>query len=151
MAGTPPQVGIVGMAALRRDLKRQTDEVSSPLYAAIKAAGKTAAEPIAARARSTVPSGTGRLAGNVRSTGTRTGAAVRMGSAKVPYAPWIDFGGSRPDGSTREYVAAGRYLFPAAADLAGRAAELYSSAIDAALNGAGVWTNTTNDGGAVHD
>jgi hypothetical protein len=151
MGSTAPQVGIIGMAALRRDLKRQTDEVSSPLYAAIKAAGKTAAEPIAARTRSTVPSSSGRMAGNVRTSGTRTGAAVRMGSAKVPYAPWIDFGGTRPDGSSREYVGAGRYLFPAAADLAGRAAELYSSAIDAALNGAGVWTNTTNDGGAVHD
>jgi hypothetical protein len=146
-----PVIGLVGMSALRRDMKRLTDDDRSALYAAIKAAGKNAAEPVAARTRSTVANATGRLGGSVRTSGTRTGAAVRMGKASVPYAGWIEFGGARPDGSSREYLAGGRYLFPAAQGLGPVSADLYAAAMAHVLEMSGVWTNSTDDGGAVHD
>jgi len=151
MAGPAPQVAVIGMAALRRDINRLAEDQSSRLYAEIKRAGKEAAEPVAARARSDYPHDTGTLAGNVRTSGTKTGAAVRVGGAKVRYAGWVDFGGSRPDGSTREYVTAGRYLFPAAAGLASKAAELYGAALERTFSDPSVWTNATDDGGKVHD
>jgi hypothetical protein len=156
MAGSDPIVGVVGMAALRRDLNRLATDVSSPLYAAIQEAGRQAAEPVAQLTRSTLPredrsTDAGGLLDSVRTSGTRTGAAVRMGSPKVPWAGWVEFGGHRPDGSARQFVASGRYLFPAARQLAGTAAESYSAAIGRVLNTDTVWTNTTNDGGAVHD
>ena len=151
MAGPAPTVAVVGMAALRRDINRMADDQKSALYTAIKAAGKTAAEPVAARARGDLPHDSGTLTGTVRTSGTKTGAAVRVGRSTVPYAGWVEFGGTRPDGSSREYVAAGRYLFPAAAGLATTAAELYSAAIDRALQDAANWTNTTDTGGDVHD
>jgi len=153
-------VGVVGMKALRRDINRMSSDVSGPLYRAIKAAGKAAAEPVAARARASLPAderapsrwnAPGRLAGSVRTSGTRTGAAVRMGRATVPYAGWIEFGGSRPDGSQREFIPSGRYLWPAAQGLANEAAALYSQAIGQILNSPSVWTNTTDEGAAVHD
>lgn len=144
------QVGIVGMAALRRDINRMATDESGPLYAAIKQAGKSAVEPVAARTRSSLPHVTGTLAGTVRTSGTKTGGAVRMGQKSVPYAGWIDFGGTRPDGSARQYIAAGRYLFPAAQGLAPVAAQSYSDALDRILN-SDVWTNTTTDPTAVHD
>jgi hypothetical protein len=148
-------IGIVGMAALRRDINRMATDQSGPLYQAIKAAGKSVAEPVASATRAALPVDQrgpgGRLAGTVRTSGTRTGAAVRMGYKSVPYAGWIEFGGTRPDGSSREYVSSGRYLFPAARAEASTAAQLYADAIARILNSPAVWTNTTNDGSQVHD
>ena len=151
MASPPPTVTVAGMKALRRDLNKMSDDVSGPVYAAIKQAGREAAEPVAARARASLPHVTGALAGDVRVSGTKTGAAVRMGRVKIPYAWWIEFGGSRPDHSSRPFVRDGRYLFPAAVGLADQAAARYSEALDRILTSDQVWTNTTSDGGQVHD
>jgi hypothetical protein len=147
-----PVVGIVGMAALRRDINRMATDVSGPLYREIREAGKQAVEPVASRTRVTAPRGpTGRLVGSVRASGTKTGGSVRIGRATVPYAGWIEFGGTKPDGAEREYVAGGRYLFPAAQGLAVPAAAAYSNAIARILNSDGVWTNTSSDPGSIHD
>jgi hypothetical protein len=70
-----------------------------------------------------------------------------MGRASIPYAGPVDFGGW-PEG--REYVSSGRYLFPAAGELAGTAAELYAAETQHALD-AFNWTNTTSTSGAIHD
>jgi hypothetical protein len=134
------------MAALRRDVKRLTGDVG-PLSNALKEAGRQAVQPVAAAVRSSVPRGSGDLSGTVRVTGSRTGAAVRMGRASVPYAGPVDFGGW-PVG--RDYVSGGRYLFPAAVSLAGTAATSYADATQHALD-AFPWTNETNDAKAVHD
>jgi hypothetical protein len=152
MAGSPdPTVAVVGMRALRRDLNRMADDTASPVYAQIKAAGKTAAEPVAAATRGSLPHTSNRLSGDVRVSGTKTGAAVRMGRVAIPYAGWIEFGGSRPDGSTREFIPTGRYLFPAARGLADVAAGLYSDALQRAINDPSVWTNTTDNPQGVTD
>lgn len=151
-----PVVGLVGMKALRRDIKHLTDDQQSALYRAIKAAGKDAAEPIAARARAEIPKvgkNAGRLAGDVRTSGTKTGAAVRMGRKTIPYAGWVEFGGRRtkPHESEREFVPSGRYLFPAAEGLASVAASKYSTAIANVLESSGVWSNAGADGSQVRD
>jgi hypothetical protein len=148
-----PVISIVGMRALRRDIKRQTDEQSSALYTAIKRAGRQAAEPVAALTRANLPHVTGRLAGDVRVTASRTGAAVRMGRKSVPYAGWVEFGGTRkrPHLSEREYVRTGRYLFPAARGLAERSAQLYAEGLERVLGAGATWTNTTVNPAQVHD
>jgi hypothetical protein len=146
-----PVVGIIGARALRKDLSRLADDVNGPLYKAIAAAGKQAVEPVAAATRASLPHDTGNLAGTVRTSGTRTGGSVRMGRASVPWAGWVEFGGSRPDGSEREYIPTGRYLFPAARQLASKAAEDYSQALTVLFERPGIWTNSTSDGSQVHD
>lgn len=146
-----PVVGIVGLKALRADVARQTTSTSSQLYEGIKAAGRLAANPVAVATRNALPHVSGRLAGDVRTSGTRTGASVRMGRATVPYAGWVEFGGSRPDGSSRDYLPGGRYLFPAAQSLAERAAADYSRALTTVFASSTIWSNTTTDGGQVHD
>jgi hypothetical protein len=150
---TTPTVDVVGLRALVRDANRLCDD-AGPLNKALSAAGKQAAEPVAAQARSSYPQArssypqvSGRLAGSVRTSGTRSGAAVRVGSKALPYAGPVDFGGY-PAG--REYVAAGRYLFPAAEQLASTAAELYSAGAQKAFDGFN-WTNETTAAEAVHD
>jgi len=149
-----PQVAVVGMRALRRDINRLAEEPRSELYAGIKAAGRAAAQPVAAATRARLPRGprtSGRLQEDVRISATKTGATVRMGRATVPWAGWVEFGGGRPDGSSRDYVAGGRYMFPAAQGLAGRSADEYSKALTAVFASAGVWTNTSSEGASIHD
>jgi hypothetical protein len=146
-----PVTQIVGMSALRKDVARLTGD-AGPLNAALKAAGVIAAQPVADVTRSTLPQDSGRLAGDVRVSGTKTGASVRMGRASIRYAGWVEFGGHRkvPHASTRQYVPIGRYLFPAALTLATRTAGLYSTAVSVALGNFN-WTNSTADAAAVHD
>lgn len=147
-------VTVTGMAAIRKDLNKLATDVSSPLFKAISAAGKAAVEPVAAATRSKIPKNPrskGRLAGSVRTSGTRTGGAVRVGSKAVPWAGWVDFGGSRPDGSEREYLAGGRYLFPSAQSLASVAATNYTAALNGVFARPDIWTNPGGDPASVHD
>lgn len=155
-----PVVGIVGAKALRKDLNRLVDDVKSPLYQAMTAAGKAAVEPVVALTREALPhSGrpdsahhrAGALAASVRSSGTRTGGNVRMGRANVPYAGWVEFGGARPDTSSRPFVPTGRYLFPAARGDAERAARAYADNLTSLFARPDIWTNSTTNPGAVHD
>jgi len=156
---TSAVVGIVGMDALRRDINRAATDVKGPLYAALREAGRRAADPVAARVQSVLPTDErprghpGRLRNNVRVRASRTGASVVMGSKPVPYAGWIEFGGTRkqPHESARQYVPNGRYLFPSAQGLAGVAADAYSRELTLVFNNDALWTNTTSDGSQVHD
>jgi hypothetical protein len=69
------------------------------------------ADQAAGDTRVKVPYLTGKLAGSIRSKLAKSErkATVRMGG-RVPYAGWIEFGGTRG----RAYVKQGRYLFPTA-------------------------------------
>jgi hypothetical protein len=146
-----PTVAVVGMSALRRDMARLTGD-AGPLNKALSAAGRVAAEPVRDITRSRLPQVTGRLADDVRITATRSGAAVRMGRASIRYAGWVEFGGTRrvPHRSTREYLPRGRYLFPAALELADTAAGLYAAGVTKALDAFG-WTNAGGTPDSVHD
>jgi hypothetical protein len=143
-----PTVNVIGLRALNRDLVK-LGEAGGPLLKAMKRAGLAAAEPVAAAARSALPQVSGRLAGDVRASGTRTGATVRMGRTSLRYAGWVEFGGHRmaPHDSFRAYSPRGRYLFPAAVQAASRSAVLYAQAVTDAVNSF-TWTN---EGDAPHD
>ena len=141
-----PQVEVVGLRALQRDIKRLSLD-AGPLNKALSEAGKRAASPVAERVRGNVPHESGALASSVRVTGSRSGAAVRMGRASTPYAGPTDFVGYPGD---RPYLAGGRYLFPAAEELASEAAGLYADATQRALD-AFVWSNESTSAGSVHD
>lgn len=144
---TDPTVGLVGFRAMMRDLAKMGEE-GSPLLDAMKQAGREAAEPVAGKARGTVPHVDGILAGDIRVTSARSGATIRMGRGSVPYAGPVEFG-SWPPG--RPFVAGGRYLFPAAQGMASILAASYSEAVNRILNGSGVWTNAGNDPEGIHD
>ena len=143
VAVAQPVVSVVGMKALRRDMDRLGAD-TGPLYRALAAAGKAAAEPVAAATRETLPRDRGGLVGTVRTSGTKTGAAVRVGTKATPYVGPVDFGGWP---GTREYIPTGRYLFPAAQGLAEVAATSYAAGTQRALD-AFNWSNTSE---AVHD
>jgi hypothetical protein len=143
---TTPTVDVVGLRALVRDANRLCED-AGPLNTALKAAGRAAAEPVAAATRSSLHDVTGHLKGSVRVGATRAGASVRMGSAALPYAGPAEFGGYPGD---RPYHGSGNYLFPAARTWASTAAELYSAAAQRAFDNF-AWSNETTSAGAVHD
>jgi hypothetical protein len=82
---------------------------SVELGAAIEAAGQNFGEFVADVVRAEVPVVTGTLAGSVRSEAIPAGVSVSIGE-DVPYAGWIEFGGTRG----REWIPEGRYLYPTA-------------------------------------
>ena len=101
---TAPTVAVVGMRALMRDVTAMSGPRGALTLALINAA-RQAAEPLAAVTRSSLPQVSGRLAGDVRVSASRSGANVRMGRASVRYAGWVEFGGHRraPHESSRDY------------------------------------------------
>ena len=162
MAGQQAIAKIDGLLALRKDIDRMTKDAKGPLFSALKAAGYSAVQPIVPAARDALPVSDrnpsashrpGLLAKTLRPSAYRSGAAVRMGSKQVPWAGWVEFGGTRrkPFQSEREYVKDGRYLFPAARGLATSAASKYTQALTAVFGSGRVWTNTTDNASAVHD
>lgn len=66
----------------------------------------------AAAARTRVPHRSGALAASVAGGEGDERALVGMGGSAVPYAGWVEFGGTRG----RPYVGSGRYLYPTALD-----------------------------------
>jgi hypothetical protein len=146
-----PVVAVVGMNALKRDLVKLAGD-KGPINTLFVQAGVAALAPVAAATRAALPHDTGRLAGDVRVTGTRTGGTLRMGRASVRYAGWVEFGGTRrrPHESERDYEATGRYMFPAARALATVTQQRYTDALTKAID-VYPWTNESTDGTAVHD
>jgi hypothetical protein len=123
-----PLVQIEGLDELRRDLGRiDRDMMGKVMVDAGLAISTPAARAIAAA----VPHRSGRLAGSVRPSKIRTGAAVRTGKRAVPYAGPVEFGGYP---GRRPYVPTGRYIFPTAASFTSGAAERYATEINRGLN-----------------
>jgi hypothetical protein len=112
-----PVIRVEGLRDLNRALRQFGDE---RLPKQVKAAARDAADIVAREASRRVPHRSGRLAASIRAGGQARGAVVRAGGARVPYAGWIEFGGThrvRGRGrASRPYVAGGRYIRPSARD-----------------------------------
>ena len=149
MAGPEPVVDVIGARALRRDLQR-LGEAGGAILEEIKVAGRTAAEPVVTKARSAWPISDlahAHHADSLRVIGVKTGATVAEGGRRYGGTGWLEFGGNRG----RDYIPAGRFLFPAAAGLAPVVAELYSAGVQKALDLGSSWTNTTSEAKAVSE
>lgn len=73
------------------------------------------ADDVIDEAVKSVPSRTGRARRSLKAKSTRTLVRAAGGSSRVPYYPWLDFGGRvGPNQSVvREFKRRGRYLYPA--------------------------------------
>jgi hypothetical protein len=156
------QVAIVGARALRRDVNRLCTDERSAVFSAMKKAGYAAVSPLVPIVRGALPTSgradtqyhkSGALTGSARVSAYKSGAALRVGSKAIPYAPWVEFGGTRkrPHTSTRPYIPDGRYIFPAARGDAARAAAAYSDALTEVFASDAIWTNASPAAGSVHD
>lgn len=101
-----------------REFNRNLRQLDRSLPKGLRLAGNKAADIVVTEAKPRVPRRTGRAAASVRAASTRTSARVRGGGAKVPYYPWLDFGGrvGRNNSVSRPFIKEGRYIWKAFAD-----------------------------------
>src|SRR5687768_11830190 len=89
-----PAVRVEGLREVRKQLRDFEDAVGKTM---LKTAHKQLSEKVVKLAEPRVPVKTGALAGSVRPLGSVSGATVKAGGSKVPYAAAIHFGvGPRP-------------------------------------------------------
>jgi phage gpG-like protein len=93
-----------------RELVRGSEEIFERIEEQAPQRFKEVADKVASAARGRVPRRTGALAASVTSGRERGKTLVGMGGSDVPYAGWIEFGGTRG----RPYIERGRYLYPVA-------------------------------------
>lgn len=91
---------VEGLREMVRALERLGTEAQD-----LKEAFTRIGDMVASDARGLVPKGkTGRLAASIKPTKTKNKAAVRVGSARVPYAGVIEYGWPRRNITARPYL-----------------------------------------------
>ena len=109
MATVDP-IKITGLAEFNRNLRK----LDSNLPKALRLAQNEAAQIVVDWAQPKVPRRSGKAARSVKAKSTRTAARVEGGGKRVPWYPWLDFGGRvGPKRSVkRPFDKSGRYIFP---------------------------------------
>jgi len=104
-------VRITGLSAFNRSLRKLDRDLPKGLRVALN----EAADVVVSDARPRVPRRSGRAAASIKAQSTRTTVRVAAGGARVPYYPWLDFGGrvGRKKSVKRAFFKEGRYLYPA--------------------------------------
>ncbi|WP_025620414.1 HK97 gp10 family phage protein [Salinispora cortesiana] len=103
-------IKIDGLAAFTRNLRR----LDADLPKTLRVAMNDAATVVVDWARPRVPRRSGRAARSLRTASTGKAVRVRAGGKRVPYWPWLDFGGEgrikgRP--VKRPFKKEGRYIW----------------------------------------
>lgn len=103
-------VHIEGLREFRQALRRVERDAPKQLRVAFN----DVANVVVQATKPQVPVRRGKAQGSVRARSTQEKARVVAGGKRVPYYPWLDFGGrvGRKNATVREFVADGRYLFP---------------------------------------
>lgn len=104
------KIKVEGMWEFRKALRA----VDTDLPKLLRKGLNTVAEQVADETASRVPVRSGALRDSIRPLSTQSEGRVVMGRARVPYAGWIEFGGTiSPRGTpmTRDFKREGRYLF----------------------------------------
>ena len=120
------RVEFVGEEAAMADLRDWADQVAAAVAKAAEPFARRVADIVAGK----VPHLSGQLAGSVTSFTDDEGASVGY-DGTVPYAGWIEFGGTRG----RPYVSEGRYIYPTALDAQDEFAEVAAQAADDSVEG----------------
>ena len=127
-------IRIVGLNEFVRSLKAIDNDLPKVLRVAFNAAGGT----IITEARAKVPSRTGRARASLRAQSTQKAFRITGGSKRVPYYPWLDFGGTTPRGGRRPFLKDGRYIYASYFKHRDELAGLLESALIDAARAAGV-------------
>lgn len=129
-------IRVEGLAQLSRSLKR----LDSDLPKALRLAANEAAAVVVDAARADVPRRTGRAAGSIRASSTRTAARVTSGGKRAPWFPWLDYGGrtGRRKATHRPFISDGRYVYPAFYANRDRVEQVLSTALNKVIADSGL-------------
>lgn len=96
-----------------REFARNLKKLDADLPKALRVALNEAADIVVKGARPRVPRRSGRAAASIKARSTRTAVRVVGGSNRVPYYPWLDFGGKvgRGKSVSRPFLREGRYIY----------------------------------------
>lgn len=121
-------IKIQGLAEFNRSLRKLDKELPK----ALRLAHNKAAQIVVDYAQPRVPSRSGKARRSVKAKSTRTASRVSGGGKRVPYYPWLDFGGRvGPRKSVRRpFIKEGRYLYPG---LGANYDEIHQALLDALL------------------
>lgn len=105
---------IEGLREFQAALKRADGESQKQLRVVLNGAARLVVEGATPR----IARRSGRAAASMRAQSQQRVARVKAGGARVPYYPWLDFGGSvgRNKSVHRPFIKAGRYLYPTVRD-----------------------------------
>jgi hypothetical protein len=110
VSGLVEPIRVQGLAEFSRNLRK----LDGDLPKALRVAMNGAADVVIDWAEPRVPRRSGRAARSLRARSTRTATRVAGGSKRVPYYPWLDFGGEgrrRGRPAKRPFIKEGRYLW----------------------------------------
>jgi len=101
-----------------REFRSSLRKMDAGLPKTLRVAGNRAANVVVDEAKPRVPRLTGRAAASIRVASTQSSVRVRAGSKRVPYYPWLDFGGRvGPNRSvSRPFLKRGRFIWAAFGD-----------------------------------
>jgi hypothetical protein len=129
-------IKIEGFAEFNRNLRR----INADLPKTLRLANNEAAELVVDWARPRVPKDSGKAAASIKVASTRTEVRVKGGGARVPYYPWLDFGGRVGPGRSvhRAFYGGGRYLYPGLDATRGELEERHTQALVNLVRAAGL-------------
>jgi len=143
------EVYVDGIKQVRKALNGVEERTAKEVNQALR---DKVAEPVAARVRQRVPRSTitrrgGRKkqhwADKIKAGGNASGAYITWGRKSVPWAPWVEFGGTieQPNRGveiTRQRSAEGRYVYPEVQDSAGSAGRATERVINDLIRSSGL-------------
>lgn len=96
-----------------REFSRAVAAADKGLKKEIRLALNEAADLVVSESKPVFPVLTGRAANTIRAASTQKASRVRLGGAKAPYGPWLEFGGKvgKSNSIQRRYVREGRYVY----------------------------------------
>jgi hypothetical protein len=105
------EIELVGLRQFRKSLR----DLDNGAHKDLRIVANRAAERVVSDARARIPTLTGRARKSIRASSTQSRARVAAGGKRVPYYPWLDYGGQtgRPGTPSRPFRKDGRYLYPA--------------------------------------
>jgi hypothetical protein len=129
-------IKIAGLRELQAALKSIDGESQKQLRGVLN----QAADMVVTSARREIPARTGAAAGSLKVASSQREARVKFGSAKVPYAGWLDYGGKvgRKKSNVRPFVKGGRYVYPAYYAQQAAITELLSVSLNALVESKGL-------------
>lgn len=129
-------IKVEGLKEFTKNLKT----LDADLPKAVRLAFNTAADIVVDAARPKIPTRSGKAKASVKSRSTRTAARVVGGSKRVPYYPWLDFGGKvgRNKSIRRPFIKDGRYIYNAYFSNKTRFAEVMEEGLIDVARSAGV-------------
>lgn len=115
-----------------REFKTALRKFDGESHKKLRVAQNDAAQLVVNKARPKVPVRSGKARNSMRVASTQTATRIRAGGKRVPYYPWLDFGGrvGKNNSVNRPFIKQGRYIFPTYSANKGKVQDILAKRIE---------------------